>query len=370
MRVARTNIERRSVRGKHVRRWGAIVCHGLRSGRSRRNLRSSTHAGRPEPRLSHKQWLRSGHIERRSVWVRAPGVRRGRNDRRCVAERGCVVLHSSVSRGRRMRPIRVGRLQCVVLQRLCGCGHMHMREPPGVLPAANMQRDRGGPGKLQPMIGLRAILCAALCAACSHGSHPTATAAPDCGADAVPTGSACDASTQCGCGAYCNAACGAVGTCHVGPVVCAGGSCQVCSCEGHTFESQCEAELAGASVAHSGACHASGTVACDDSSVCPDGGLCVLDPTATCEGGTSCAGICFPRENCGGECVRARGPGCAAFGGTDDGGFCIAGIGDPASLCAGASDCPAGQYCLDALDCGDGGAAAQRFCMVPSGAGP
>lgn len=119
---------------------------------------------------------------------------------------------------------------------------------------------------------------------------------------------ACVGNEDCGADTFCYfvdaAACGdvAAGLCKARPIGCEGApQAEVCGCDGVTYPSLCEAELAGATVASEGACVVDGC----EGVVCQNGGTCNDPPGADswecvcpegwsgelCESTTECADI-------------------------------------------------------------------------------
>ena len=105
-------------------------------------------------------------------------------------------------------------------------------------------------------------------------------------------------------GTYCRydigASCGDFdlpGTCAPrGPGICPDVYMPVCGCNGQTYGNQCEANAAGASVRSEGECM---RMQCGGFAgiQCPEGMICVDDPTDNCDpnrGGADCIGVCEP----------------------------------------------------------------------------
>jgi hypothetical protein len=87
------------------------------------------------------------------------------------------------------------------------------------------------------------------------------------------------------------------GFCKPKPTVCTRIFKPVCGCDGKTYGNACEAAAAGVSVEREEECKQVKPIACGGIAgiKCPDGQVCVDDPTDTCDpdkGGADCSGIC------------------------------------------------------------------------------
>jgi hypothetical protein len=144
----------------------------------------------------------------------------------------------------------------------------------------------------------------------------------DCCADkadfcpAAATATACGgfAGLGCGAGTYCHyeldATCGAadqMGTCLPQPEVCAEVFAPVCGCDGQTYGNECDAAVAGTSVASIGKCEDSaGLCGIRDLPACGAGEYCDFAPAAEC-GNADVPGTCKPT---GDFCPQVYAPVC------------------------------------------------------------
>ncbi|MFY9824217.1 MAG: Kazal-type serine protease inhibitor domain-containing protein [Thermoanaerobaculia bacterium] len=108
-------------------------------------------------------------------------------------------------------------------------------------------------------------------------------------APAMAKVSACTTSDDCGVKALCGrptGACTQAGTCVSRPTACTNTFIPVCGCNGQTYDNECQAGLAGVSVAALGPCEA---LACVNNRSCPSGFSC-RSAAGACGG----VGVCAP----------------------------------------------------------------------------
>ena len=210
--------------------------------------------------------------------------------------------------------------------------------------------------------------CAANAAGVSVASQGTCETGPG-------SGAACGGlqGLQCGAGEFCNFApvafCGAAdqtGICTTTPEACDLNFDPVCGCDDQTYGNECEANLAGVSVASRGECGApppSGD-ACGGllGLACGDGQFCNFAPDAIC-GAADATGICTDIPQ---GCTREFRPVCGCDGLTYAN-ACVAN--SAGTSVASEGECgvepPSGDVCggLLGAQCGDG-----EFCAFPADA--
>lgn len=155
----------------------------------------------------------------------------------------------------------------------------------------------------------------------------------------------CTDNTDCGFGRTCVSApgeCGGGGTCEVTPELCPTFYDPVCGCDGNTYSNACFGQMAGASMAHSGACQSG----CTSDAHCDEDEFCSF-PTGTCGGEGSCA----PTGNL---CPQNYDPVCGCDGNTysnacsaRSSGAAVEHAGPCESVCSGDSDCDDGNPCTE-----------------------
>ena len=111
--------------------------------------------------------------------------------------------------------------------------------------------------------------------------------------EATVEGEGCAGNTDCADERYCARRagdCDGAGTCRTRPDACPAVAAPVCSCDGSTYENECEAAAAGVNVARAGPCDAEcGTIVGIE---CPEGLFCEFAP-GHCDG-ADLAGRCVP----------------------------------------------------------------------------
>lgn len=177
----------------------------------------------------------------------------------------------------------------------------------------------------------------------------------------------------CSKGEYCRFApdskCGAadqLGVCTAVPKACGKLDSIVCGCNGKSYENECEAALAGTSVAYSGTCQTPPATCGGLYGVpCVEGSFCDWSG-AEC-GAEAQPGICKPFPT---ECKTIYDPVCACNHRTYDNdceaardGASVAAKGECAPPCNSRNACPAGQFCNIPQMCGR--ADGDGFCMSP-----
>jgi hypothetical protein len=163
---------------------------------------------------------------------------------------------------------------------------------------------------------------------CADFGDCCSDAADVCGLDAPePEGDACGgiAGLQCDEGEFCmwspEQFCGAadhLGVCTPQPEACIALFAPVCGCDGQTYSNSCMAAAAGMSVVHDGACDAEPGQFCGGIAgiACPEGQVCVNDPTDTCDpalGGADCGGVCVPDTDACPDAATLWQQGCPLF---------------------------------------------------------
>lgn len=142
----------------------------------------------------------------------------------------------------------------------------------------------------------------------------------------------CIDDAECGDDFYCErpgTSCTHWGECTPRPEVCAEVYDPVCGCDDVTYDNECEAQMAGTSVASEGPCQATCGgflgLPCDDHTQCVDDPDDDCDPT---QGGADCPGICI------GFCGGIAGFPC------DPGYTCVDDPSDDCDPAKGGADCP------------------------------
>ncbi|MEC8022808.1 MAG: hypothetical protein VX223_02675 [Myxococcota bacterium] len=148
---------------------------------------------------------------------------------------------------------------------------------------------------------------------------------------------ACQNSSDCPDGQWCRpeGGCGTDGVCLDFPSECETvGLVPVCGCDSQTYKSECNANLAGISVAYTGACDCIGDACCEGTDCCPSAPACDAGQLVDTTGDDCVDTCCAIPPVCALPPIDTNGDGCVET--------C------PCSL---GTDCPVGSYCKTD-DCG------------------
>jgi hypothetical protein len=113
--------------------------------------------------------------------------------------------------------------------------------------SANANAESGAPSDSE--IPIDAVADGAHASDASDASSSETSDAKDCGGVVCPSTQFCNYAPSAKCGTASDA-----GTCMIPPSICGGVFAQVCGCNGVTYDNECSAHSASASVAHDGPC--------------------------------------------------------------------------------------------------------------------
>jgi hypothetical protein len=161
-----------------------------------------------------------------------------------------------------------------------------------------------------------------------------------------------------------------VGFCAMRTYSCPVFATPICGCDGKTYNSSCDSDVAAVDVDYEGPCRSGPLVACDADQPCGNNQVCVDDPRTPCPVGSSCPGVCLTHSSygCGenasaGSCLTGFCTGTQAS--SCDGGDCSACVFGSAP-CGADTSCGTDQLCVPTLGCRDADAGAcTSFCVLP-----